>query len=479
VKRFIEGERRTQAVLFPERLDDWIGEDNPVRAIDAFVDELDFRALGFEGAEPAVTGRPAYHPATLLKVYIYGYLNRIQSSRRLEREAQRNVELMWLTQRLAPDFKTIADFRRDNGTAIRQVCVHFVRLCREVGLFEQALVAIDGSKFKAVNNRDKNFTPRKLEARKQQLEASVKRYLAELDRADRDPALVPQERAGQLKEKIARVRAQMKVLDVMDEQLACSRDEQVSLTDPDARSMATSGRGTGIVGYNVQASVDAKNHLIVTHEVTNVGHDRTQLASMAQKTQEAIGSGSLTVLADRGYYKGPELLKCEDAGIEAIVPKPLTSNSKADGRFDKRDFVYDSTVDEYRCPAGERAIWRFSTVEDDMTLHKYWSSACPTCLMRSACTTSKYRRIGRWDREEVFDRVQQRLDQMPEAGRVRRQTVEHTFGTLKAWMGATHFLTKTLPRVRTEMSLHVLAYNLKRAMQMMGVRPLIQAIRAA
>jgi transposase len=478
VTRFIEGECRTQAVLFPQRLDDWIGEENPVRAVDVFVGELDFKALAFESAEPADTGRPAYHPATLLKIYIYGYLNRVQSSRRLEREAQRNVELMWLTERLAPDFKTIADFRRDNGPAIRQVCVQFVRLCRQLGLFEQALVAIDGSKFKAVNNRDKNFTPRKLEARKQQLETSVGRYLAELDRADRDPALVPEERVERLKEKIARVRAQMKVLDAIDEQLAVSPDEQVSLTDPDARSMATSGRGTGIVGYNVQASVDATNHLIVAHEVTNVGHDRTQLASMAQKTQEAIGSGSLTVLADRGYYKGSELLKCEDAGIETIVPKPLTSNSKAEGRFDKRDFLYDSASDEYRCPAGERAIWRFSTVEDNMTLHKYWSSACPKCAMRSTCTTSKYRRVGRWEREEVFDQIQQRLDRVPEAGRIRRQTVEHTFGTLKAWMGATHFLTKTLPRVGTEMSLHVLAYNLKRVIQIMGVRPLIRALRA-
>jgi hypothetical protein len=270
----------------------------------------------------------------------------------------------------------------------------------------------------------------------------------------------------------------MQALDAMEEQLARADDQQVSLTDPDARSMATSGRGTGIVGYSVQASVDAKHHLIVAHEVTNVGHDRTQLASMAQQTREAIG-GSLTVLADRGYYKVTELLKCEDAGIDAIVPKPLTSNSKADGRFDKRDFVYDSERDEYRCPAGEWAIRRFSTVEDGMTLDKYWPSACPKCPMRGACTTAKYRRIGRWEREDVFDRVQQRLDQMPEAGRIRRQTVEHAFGTLKAWMGSTHFLTKTLPKVRTEMSLHVLAYNLKRVMRMMGVRPLIHAIRAS
>lgn len=478
MKRFIEGECRTQAALFPERLDDWIEEENPVRAIDAFVGELDFATLGFEGAEPALTGRPAYHPATLLKIYIYGYLNRLQSSRRLEREAQRNVELMWLAERLTPDFKTIADFRRDNGAAIRQVCVQFVRLCRQLRLFTNALVAIDGSKFKAVNNRDKNFTPRKLEARKQQLEVSVERYLAELDRADRDPEVVPEERVGQLKEKIAKVRAQMKVLDAIDEQLAAAPDAQVSLTDPDARSMATSGRGTGIVGYNVQASVDAKNHLIVAHEVTNVGHDSTQLAAMSRRTQEALGSRELTVLADRGYYKGSELIECENAGVRAILPKPLTSNSKADGRFDKRDFVYDSQSDEYRCPAGERAVKRFTTVEDGMTLHKYWSSACPKCSIRSACTTAAYRRIGRWDREDVFERVQHRLDQMPEAGRLRRQTVEHTFGTLKAWMGATHFLTKTLPRVRTEMNLHVLAYNLKRVIQIMGVEPFIRAIGA-
>ena len=479
MSRFIDEADRHQGALLPGTIDEYVSDANPVRAVDAFVCALDVTSLGFQGAEPKATGRPGYHPTTMLKIYLYRYLNRIQSSRRLEQEALRNVELMWLVGRLAPDFKTIADFRRDNGPAIRQVCIHFVRLCRQIGLFEHALVAIDGSKFKAVNNRDKNFTSRKLEARKQQLETSVERYLAELDRADRDSALVSDDRSEHLKERIAKLRAQMKVLDGMEQQLAASPDGQVSLTDPDARSMATSGRGTGIVGYNVQASVDATNHLIVAHEVTNVGHDRTQLASMAQKTQEAIGGTSLTVLADRGYYKGPELLKCEDAGIKALVPKPLTSNSKADGRFDKRDFTYDAASDEYRCPAGERAVWRFSTVEDDMTLHKYWSSACPKCPMRNACTTAKYRRIGRWEREEVFDRVQRRLDQMPEAGRIRRQTVEHTFGTLKAWMGATHFLMKTLPRVRTEMNLHVLAYNLKRVMQIIGVRPLIQAIRTS
>ena len=284
--RYIDGQDRTQSVLFPERLDDWIDEGNPVRAVDVFVDALDLAHLGFERALPADTGRPAYHPATLLKIYIYGYLNRVQSSRRLEREAQRNVELVWLTGRLMPDFKTIADFRKDNGEAIRTACREFVLLCRGLGLFEEATVAIDGSKFKAVNNRDKNFTERKLQARMQQLDESVARYLTELDRADRDPSLVTEARVEHLKDKLARVKEQAGTLRQIAQQLNESPDQQVSLTDPDARSMATSGRGTGIVGYNVQTAVDTKHHLIVAHEVTNVGHDRTQLAAMAAQAKK-------------------------------------------------------------------------------------------------------------------------------------------------------------------------------------------------
>ena len=477
MRRFVEGVDRSQSTLFPDHLDDYIAEDNPVRVVDVFVDELDMKQLGFEGAEPQATGRPAYHPATLLKIYIYGYLNRIQSSRRLERETQRNVELIWLTARLSPDFKTIADFRKDNGQAIKRVCREFVVLCRSLNLFSEALVAIDGSKFKAVNNRDKNFTERKLKARMQQLEESVARYLADLDRADRDPTAVTEARVEHLKHKVEAVKAQMQRLRQIGEQLADAPDGQVSLTDPDARSMATSGRGTGIVGYNVQTAVDAKNHLIVAHEVTNVGHDRTQLSSMAKQTREAVGGDKLTAVADRGYFKGEEILECERAGITALVPKPQTSNNQAKGQFDKRDFRYIPADDEYECPAGQRAIWRFTTVENGQTLHKYWSSACPRCPIKAQCTTGEYRRIARWEHEHVLEAMQARLNQMPQASRLRRQTVEHPFGTLKAWMGATHFLTKTLPRVSTEMSLHVLAYNLKRAMQIVGIQPLMEAIR--
>ena len=478
MSRFIEGEQRTQSVLFPEQLEDWITEDNPVRAVDAFVDELDLTELGFAGAQPAATGRPAYHPATLLKIYIYGYLNRIQSSRRLEREAQRNVELVWLTSRLMPDFKTIADFRKDNGEAIRRVCREFVELSRQVGLFTEGVVAIDGSKFKAVNNRDKNFTPHKLQARMKQLEESITRYLDDLDRADREPATVPAARVSQLKEKIAAVKAQVRKLRKIERQMLQTPDQQVSLTDPDARSMATSGRGTGIVGYNVQTVVDTQHHMIVAHEVTNVGHDRTQLTNMATAARDAIGHQEMTALADRGYFKGEEILDCEAAGIRTLVPKPLTSGSKADGRFDKRDFIYDPKRDEYRCPAGERAIWRMTTVEKGQTLHRYWPSACPRCPIKSQCTPSPYRRVTRWEHEQVLDDMQRRLERTPEASRLRRQTVEHPFGTLKAWMGSTHFLTKTLPRVRTEMSLHVLAYNLKRMLQIFGTQMLVAFMKA-
>src|ERR1700730_2962726 len=300
MKRFVEGEDRSQSTLFPERLDDYICEDNPVRVVEAFVEELDLGTLGFDGVEPEATGRPAYHPATLLKIYIYGYLTRIQSSRRLEREAQRNLELIWLTGKLMPDFKTIADFRKDNGPAIRRVCREFVMLCRGLNLFSEAIVAIDGSKFKAVNNRDKNFTDRKLKARMQQLEESIARYLTELDRADREPALVTEARVEHIKEKVATVKKQMRQLKQIGKQMSQAPDGQISLTDPDARSMATSGRGTGMVGYNVQTAVDTKHHMIVAHEVTNSGHDRDQLSSMTEQTCDAIDETDLTVLANRG-----------------------------------------------------------------------------------------------------------------------------------------------------------------------------------
>ena len=450
-----------------------------MRIVDAFVEELDLLALGFGGADPAATGRPGYHPGVLLKLYIYGYLNRIQSSRRLEREAQRNVELMWLTGRLMPDFKTIANFRKDNGKAIRGVCRQFVVLCQQLGLFSEALVAIDGSKFKAVNSRDRNFTPGKIEARQQQIEQSIQRYLDALETADRTQPAEVEAKTERLQEKLKKLREQMRRLDDLKEQLKSLPDGQISLTDPDARSMATQAKGSGLVGYNVQTAVDAKNHLIVAHEVTNVGNDRAQLHGMACAADQAMGSQGLQAFADRGYFSGPQLKACEDSGITTFVPKPMTSNAKAEGRFDKGDFIYIAKDDEYQCPAGERAIHRFRTVEKGLNLSVYWPSACPKCPLKSKCTTSSNRRIRRWEHEEVLERVQQRLDSNPEAMTLRRSTVEHVFGTLKHWMGSTHFLMRTLKHVSTEMSLHVLAYNLKRVMGVMAIAQMMQAMRMA
>jgi transposase len=479
MKRFVEGVDRGQSTLFPERLEDWICEDNPVRVIDVFVEKLDLGQLKFDGVDPEVTGRPSYHPAVLLKLYIYGYLNRVQSSRRLEREASRNVEVMWLTGRLVPDHKTIADFRKENGPAIRRVCAKFVALCRAIGLLAKPSVAIDGSKFKAVNNRDKNFTRAKMERRLAQIEESVARYLSQLDTADlQEPSEALAVKTAHLKDKLAKLASELERLKAIEKVMLASPDQQVSLTDPDARSMATSGRGSGVVGYNVQVAVDTEHHLIVTHEVTNTGSDRSQLANVALQAKEVLGADHLDAVADRGYFNGPEILACDQAGITVTLPKPMTSTAKSDGRFGKQDFVYLSAEDVYRCPAGEKLNYRYTNEENGKTLHRYWTTACPRCPLKAQCTPGAQRRITRWEHEHVLDAVQRRLDMNPQAMRVRRETVEHPFGTLKMRMGATHFLMKRLPKVATEMALHVLAYNLTRVMNIIGITPLLVAIQA-
>jgi transposase len=479
MKRFIEGVDRGQRTLFPECLEDWVEEDNAVRVIDVFVEGLDLGGLGFARAAPEATGRPGYHPSVLLKLYIYGYLNRVQSSRRLEREAGRNVEVMWLTGRLVPDHKTIADFRKDNGPAIRKVCAQFVALCRQLGLLATASVAIDGSKFKAVNNRDRNFTAAKMKRRMAQIEESVTRYLHQLDSADRqEPSEALVLRTQRLKEKVAKLKEEMQRLQALDAQRRSSPDQQISLTDPDARSMATSGRGSGVVGYNVQAAVDTEHHLIVAHEVINEGNDRAQLSAMAKQAKATLGVDELAAVADRGYFDSEEILACDQAGITVTLPKPQTSGNKAKGRFVKADFRYLTDEDVYVCPAGERLKYYYTNEENGLRLRRYWTNACRTCAIKERCTTGVQRRITRWEHEPVLEAVQRRLDENPQAMRQRRETVEHPFGTIKARMGATHFLMKRLKNVRTEMALSVLAYNLTRVMNIMGIRPLMAALRA-
>lgn len=479
MKRFVEGANRDQSTLFPECLEDWIDENNAVRVIDVFVDGLDLAGLGFTRVEPKATGRPSYHPAILLKLYVYGYLNQVQSSRKLERECGRNVEVMWLTGRLVPDHKTIADFRKDNGPAIRKVCAQFVELCRRLGLLADASVAIDGSKFKAVNNRNRNFTDAKMRVRMASVEDHVARYLHQLESADRqERSKARTMRIERLNEKIARLHKEMEQLEALDRRRRAEPDKQVSLTDPDAKAMSTSGKGAGLVGYNVQAAVDTTHHLIVTHAVITNGTDRSQLAPMAKQAKAVLDVEKLNVVADRGYYSGEQILACKDAGITATLPKPMTSNNRLKGRFVKADFRYVADSDVYVCPAGEELAYHMQSVEKGMTMRRYWTNACGRCWIKHKCTTGKERRITRWEHEHVIEEVQRRLDENPETMNKRRETAEHPFGTIKARMGATHFLMKRLRNVKTEMALHVLAYNLTRVMNIIGIGPLMKVLAA-
>jgi len=474
---FVKGTDRGQMSLLPESLDDWVDESNPVRVIDAFVDALDLEELGFGRVEPAGVGRPGYNPSVHLKLYIYGYLYRVQSSRRLEREAVRNVEVMWLIERLAPDFKTIADFRKDNGPAIKKVCAQFVELCRRMGLLAKASVAIDGSKFKAVNNRDKNYTVAKVERRRKQLDESIARYLSQLDTADlQEPSETITLKKAHLKDKLDKLKSEMAKLAAIEKQMLATPDEQISLTDPDSRSMATSGRGSGVVGYNVQTAVDTVHHLIIAHEVTNVGNDTAHLANTAKAAKAALHADKLDAVADRGYFDGEEIKACDDAGITVTLPKRMTSGAKSEGRFGKQDFVYLADENVYRCPAGEKLKYYYTNEEKGLKLHRYWTNACRTCALKAKCTKGPQRRITRWEHEEVLEAVQARLDRNPDAMRSRRETVEHPYGTIKMRMGATHFLCKTLPKVATEMALCVLTYNLTRVLNIVGVDKLMDAI---
>ncbi|AQQ02875.1 IS1182 family transposase [Roseibium algicola] len=476
---YIEGVDRKQETLFPERLEDWIGEDHPVRVIDVFVDALDLAGSGFNRIAPAQTGRPGYDPAVLLKLFIYGYMNRVTSSRRLEKEAGRNVEVMWLTGRLVPDHKTIADFRKDNGPAIRKACARFVELCRQIGVLASGTVAIDGSKMKAVNNRDRNFTSGKVKLRISHLEQSAARYLEEMDRTDRqETSGTKLRKVERLKEKLSRLRHEVQRLQGIANRLEDTPDGQISLTDPDARSMATYGKGTGLVGYNVQTAVDTATHLIVAHDVTNVVHDRAQLAPMAKMAKQALQAEKLNAIADRGYFNSAELLACDEDGITATVPRPETSGNRKKGMFVKADFFYDADSDTYTCPSGKVLTYRYTREENGLMHRRYWHNDCQFCPMKARCTTGKERRITRWEHEHLIETMYQRMEETPDLMRTRRCTVEHPFGTIKAAMGATHFQMRRLKNVRTEMALHVLAYNIKRVMNMIGARLLVKEILA-
>ena len=475
---YVAGVERTQQVLFPESLDDYVGAENPVRFLDAFVASLDLARLGVQRATPEALGRPPYDPGDLLRLYLYGYLHRLRSSRKLEQETHRNVELMWLLRRLTPDHKTIADFRRDNPAALKAVCREFTLLCKQLGLFGGELVAIDGSKFRAVNSKHRNVTPREIERRLRRTEVHIAEYLTALETADRAEAGTPAStEAVGLAEKIAELRERQATYTALQAEMHAAGETQRSLTDPDSRLMKA-GMGVAVC-YNAQIAVDEKHKLIVTQAVTNDPTDRDWLSPMATAANEVLETRDLQALTDRGYYNGPEIATCVKAGIMPVVPRPETSGNAKHGLFTKADFNYDAARDEYRCPAGERLTYRGAYVDrTGSRQRRYETRACGGCALRAQCTRGTGpRRIIRWEKEALLDAMSQRLKDHPDLRGQRQLLVEHPFGTMKRGMDQGYFLMRGLVKVGGEFSLTVLAYNLKRVIKIVGVPQLLAAMR--
>ena len=475
---YIQGSTRNQVLLFPEVIDEYITEDNPVRFIDAFVENLDLRSLGFKRAEPAETGRPAYDPADMLKLYIYGYLNRVRSSRRLEQETHRNVEVMWLLRKLQPDFKTTADFRKDNAKAFKGVFREFTLLCRKLDLFGKELVAIDGSKFKAVNSKNKNFTEGLLKKKLKETDERIEKYLKELDEWDKKESDIHRPTSEDLKEKIAHLKDRKKYYKSLAKKMEASEDSQISLTDPDSRAFPRKFK-VG-VGYNVQTAVDDKHDLIVEQDVTNAVTDIDQLSDMAIKAKETLEVENLKVVADAGYCNAKEVKACEDAGIEAYTPRIPTSTNRKKGLYTKDMFQYDRKKDCYHCPAGKKLTYRFQRNEKRRHTRReviyYEGVSCRTCSQRPLCTVRDTRRIQRCPEEHAIDRMYERMKTHPEIMKKRKQIVEHPLGTIKFWNDQGHFLMRRLEKVRAEFSLSTLAYNIKRAVNVVGVEKLVKAM---
>ena len=473
--KHIQGISRSQTLLLPACVDDYVGPDNPVRFIEAFVDSLDLGAAGFSRSLPKVTGRPGYDPSDLLKLYIYGYLNRVRSSRRLEGETHRNLEVIWLMRQLQPDFKTIADFRRENKTAFRQVFREFVVLCRSLDLFGRELIAVDGTRLKAVNSRERNFTRAKLAKAMAESDDRLRRYLKQLDDADKNDT-APTARVENLEEKIAAIKERRTRLEEHRAELEASGEDQISLTDPDARAMPSSNR-IG-VGYNIQIAVDTKHKLIAEQQVHNKVSDLGLLAETANAARENLGVDQIDVVADRGYYKIEDIEDCEAAGVTPYVPKPLRGSAVKNGFFTKEQFHYDADADVLICPGGQKLTPKYkSKVRNNDTVIFVNRAACKACALRERCTNAAFRKVIRYENEAILDRMAARLAANPEVMDQRRESVEHPFGSIKQWMGQKDFLTRRIENVRGEFSLTALAFNIRRALTLVGVTGLIRAIR--
>jgi transposase len=478
---FKKGAAREQAILFPESLDEYVTANNPVRFLDAFVDQIDLKEAGFARLEPGVTGRPPYDPRDLLKLYIYGYLNRIRTSRKLEKETHRNVEVMWLVRKLCPDHKTIADFRKDNRKAFKQVCREFMLLCRRLGLFGNELIAVDGSRFKADNSPRRNFTKKSLQARLDEIDEKIEAYLSELDEADEQAADQSQLTEEELRDRIQQLKQRKQTYGDLMQEMEQAGESQVSLTDPDCRSTTKNPKAK--VGYNAQIAVDEKHDLIVAEDVVNDINDTEQLCKMSLEAKEVLGVDRLKAVADAGYYNALQIRDCEKENIEPYVPNRDSSNCTARGLFSKEQFQYDPVRDVYTCPAGQELTFKLvarKRSEGPATEHyirHYATSECASCHLRGQCTTNKKGRvIYRWQEEHLLEEMAQRVSSNPQIMKKRKELVEHPFGTMKFWNDQSHFVVRGLEKVRAEFSLMTLAYNIKRVLNLLGVPAMIEAL---
>lgn len=475
---YIEGVDRHQRTLFPEALDDYVAADSTVRVIDEFVGGLDLVTYGFTRAIPAAEGRPGYDPRALLSLYIYGYLNRTRSSRRLEAETHRNLEVIWLMRKLRPDHKTIAEFRREHVKELKLVAREFFLVCKELKLLDSTLMLIDGSKIRAVNSRERNYTEGRVAKLLQRVDRSIAKYLADLDQQDRREEGTGGPTDPDLQQKLEALRARQQELRKYQKQIR-QTGTQVSLTDPESRRMKV--RGDQDVCYNAQIAVDPKHHLIVAHDVTNEVTDIEQLAPMALAAKQELGVEHLEVAADGGYHNGSQVVTCEQNGITVYVPVTKTSKNEKAGLFTKEDFTYSEERDAYRCPAGHWLQRRTQGKTNSGRVLGYYMNvqACRTCPLRAHCTKNKYaRRIMRTPEEAQVEAMRKRLAERPELMVQRKSAVEHPFGTMKRGWDADHFLLKGLEGVRGEFSLSVLAYNLRRAINILGVECLLETLRS-
>lgn len=474
---YVQGICREQTTLFPATLDEYIKDDNPVRFIDAFVDQLKLRALGFQHSVLNETGRPPYHPSILIKLYIYGSLHRIRSSRRLEAECYRNVEVMWLLQKLAPDFKTISNFRKDNLKALKKMCREFILVCKRMDLFGKELIGIDGSKFEAVNSNHRNYTRKKLRRLIEQIDVYLDEYFQALDEGDEAEKCDRPMSVEELKEQIEALKRNRDVYTGLLASLEQSGESQISLTDPDSRLMRDGHQGRDVC-YNAQIAVDEKHHLIVVDDVTNDCNDQKQLTALSKEAKAVLEVDELDVTADVGYHDSESIKDCIDEGVTPYVPKPKKSHNHKKGLFTKNDFKYDAEKDCYYCPANECLTFRFTYTKDGRQMRAYETSACSSCTLRSMCMDRKRgnRRISRWENEHLLEQMQARLEKRPDMISKRRCLCEHPFGSLKRWMECEYFLLCGLEKVRVEFSLMVLGYNLRRVINILGVKKLLEAV---